>query len=1294
MACDIQYKGKVYTHATFMRMLHDGLLEDMARSKQIKIKGLTEQFIPPKTNDVKSQIAAISPATPEEAVMQYFATGGKINTVDMVTELGIGSVDNTGKVTIRPGGKSEFRRRIGLHSRNAPSIDGLWELISEEFPGREIDSQEFRNMVVSVLNNYDSRSSFVRHFEENYNAGNGQLYSSLAEKAEADFNRALAEQELESEEFDELLDEYEAIENDESIVSDEEYQELYSTVQEYANQLNNQEYEEEKRTNENVSSRRDQEGEATESIGGNQGPTQEEGGRGGRVTPPSKRTYQSDFSAKQTRKKILGRVYKSVSNGEVRDAIARHGLIRDVASEIISRDIADQIIEDIGLANAYSEAQKGTITGAPAALIMGKMQAYLRSKISPELTTNEQIELFDMIAEVAQAIDIIAVKGGQFNKALDWVYQDNPDHWSYEAMVERYVREGGELTDDIKKKFEQWAKLLEEKDKRIAELEEQRKRFEERLIIENIVEGSKRSRAATKGNKPRGRERIAQGLDKLNQAMGSTLMAVGDVRPEITDALVDIGMGLIEEGVATIENVIDKIRDYLKTNGKTVNLKDYAKSVFDKIERNSSTESLPGLRVPNALLYELYEEGYTDMDAIVGAVNALYPEYSERQIRDAISGYGRMINPTQDEIQLEINRMRRMMRLISGLEDVAAKKRPLRSGKQREKLDAEERALNKELREAMKELPMDEETLANQQKTALDSAKTRLSNQIEELELEIQRGEAIKKSKKTLQEDAELRELREQRDRLKEERDELLRDEEQETAKKLEQAKERARRRIEELKTKLENKDFAKKPAKTFTGDKELNDLRADKMAIQHDYDKERYKNELHQRDKWQKLRDNIIEMWNLPRIIKATGEMSWIFIQNGYYTFYYAIHNPKVLGQAFTNLYNAMASESKSQKMLGSLRANELYALMKDSKLSITEPDAKLSAREELSNSNWLNFIWDNVLGLPILIGSKVTSKLENPYKRWKALNIPLALERASVGYSNTLKVARFMDGVQMLEKQGIQFKDDPQAYKNVADVINTLSGRSTLYQGERAAKLLSAIFFSPRLWMSTLKVASPIAPIWYFSLADKSGSLGTKGKLSVAQKMAMTDFMTTFSLTAGVILAAAAYYNNDDDDDTEVNFDPLSSDFMTIRLGNTRIDPWRGMRPLVVLQTRLLLDSMSYSSGRKRGRTIELGLPYKSPSKGELMGRFVRNKLAPSASILYNGMTAYKKKVHGEVIKVDSYGNPLYTEEALYSNLYPIYAESLQELYEDQPETVATFLSMIGFIGVGVNTYGTDKK
>jgi len=197
-------------------------------------------------------------------------------------------------------------------------------------------------------------------------------------------------------------------------------------------------------------------------------------------------------------------------------------------------------------------------------------------------------------------------------------------------------------------------------------------------------------------------------------------------------------------------------------------------------------------------------------------------------------------------------------------------------------------------------------------------------------------------------------------------------------------------------------------------------------------------------------------------------------------------------------------------------------------------------------------------------------------------------------------------------------------------------------------------------------------------------------------ARKMAISDFSKFLGFTTGMVMMAAAKVNNDDDEKTSVEFDPRSTDFMKIKLGDIRVDPWGGMQQQVVLSARLIADAMmrmfpeSVSGAYKKdGKVMPLGVPYKTPTTGKLIGQQALNKLNPAADIVYNYMNT---QINKDGVRVDEFGNQYTIENELTEKFHPIFWGTAYELLADDPTALDGLLTFYAFFGGGVNQY--DKK
>lgn len=1058
---------------------------------------------------------------------------------------------------------------------------------------------------------------------------------------------------------------------------------------------------------------------------------------------------ETTTEGKVKKKKILTqRAYEAEIRPQVKKRLEEKGLLRELFSQQERSQQAADFIQEFGEDAAFTAVETFDVRGAMATSILAQLRKSANRQMAAlEATDTEQLdELAGRIADIDALAEREGYFGGEYIGQLGYEYQDVELGYNSEKQVERWETALGiKPTEEQLKEWRSRDKEIAELNKRAEEAEKRAKEAEEKLLIENIQESIAREKKAKAG-----KEYAQKALD-----------AIGKVRAKIKAnnyadvtgmvAIVDTGLATIEAAIkggmaitSAIEKGIRHIKSKLKEQGVDTWEKEdaFRKDVtqaFEEagIERQKATMKNNRVVIPHSIIRNLVEDGINNINDLTKAVQNIVkqdlPEVTERQVRDGITEYGKTVNPDPDVIEAQIRKMKRIGRIISGLEDIAKKKRPLRSGRQRDKLEADERAELKKLREAMKELPMDEETEAKELKTSLDAAKQRLRNQIEDLQRQIDTKEKVERSKKALPEDDELRELREQRDKKKEEFEQIfgnneLSDEQrlqnaikaveksideyerrikekdlepkqrstvaetpelkkvrerrdalkdelkklQDEAgiaerRRLDNAKKRAQARIDELQTRLKNKDFSKKVTKPVVADTELININAEKLRIKEEYDKEFYKAQLANRTKAEKIKDTLWELWGITRALRATGEMSFVGMQGLIQTIAHPIHAAK----AFRNSMRFIASEKKAEQWLREIKSQEWYPMLKESKLALTEPHAEITAREELFFSGWTNMFWDTI-GAPLkLAGDKA-------YNGWANANPFKALERAAVGYLDTIRVERFLDGVQILQEQGKDFQNNKQDYKDVADAINTMTGRASLGKAEMIAPQLAKIFFSPRNWASAIKTSTPYA-IYHF------------GKMTpTARKMAIYDFSKWIGVTTGMVMTAAAYYNNDDDEKTGVEFDPRSSDFMKIKVGTKRVDPWGGRIQMIVLQARLIMDAMKNS----KGKIIPLGTPYKAPTRKETLIKMATNKLAPSAAMVSKYLSTRWKKENGEKIRIDEFGEKYDLPEEIKSNLYPIYFDTVTDLLDDDPNAMDGLLTFLAFFGMGVQEYEEKQK
>jgi hypothetical protein len=1066
-----------------------------------------------------------------------------------------------------------------------------------------------------------------------------------------------------------------------------------------------------------------------------------------------------DESARTRGKALLNRAFEGAPDIELKEKIKALGLDYEIQSYETARKAAKEFVDQVGFYKAKDAVHKNMIDGGTAAFVWAELIDQINAEVANAQDTEDVDILQDIQRELLNEFDQRAREKGRFISALREVYQGSDFNYQVERQVQKYKdnNKNGVIPPEVEQKIKDLKEQLDAADKKIKQAERQAEKVKAQAAIGDIQESI--DREAKKKPEVTIKEKTKVIADKIRS--GKTTRP-GIFMSQTPGALA--WNGALEVAAKTVEasgtaaEAIVKGLNYISNTDWYKNLTSQDKAAADAAFTDhikKSTKKEPEIsvvdgviKIPHSIIRKYVENGATDIDELTQAIKEdmieEYPDITDRQIRDAVTKYGQVVNPNPEVIEAEIRKMKRIGRITSAMEDIAEKKRPLKSGAQRDAIEVEERKLMKELKAALAELPVDADAESNQLKTALDAVKARLNNQISDLTEEINSG--IKAAKaRGVEYDQEANDLMAERDRIKAIRDELFADPDGDMARKIERteraleraiedirnriargdigiskpdrvtspmieqfrsvmavyrehlkslrdaagiteeqrvksAKAAAARRIAELQDRINRKDFSKKVKKApVVADQELLALRAEKLRVQEEFDTLQYKNELANRSRAQKVLDVLGEIWGLTRALRATGEFSFIMIQMGKQV----LAHPVNAAKAFKTMFTHMFSQERTEEWERNLKLQDFYPELKASKLAITENNIKLSVREEAFINSWVSHIWDYI-GYPLKLASP------KAWDAWKAFNPTRFVERAGTMFMNQMRLERFLQGREMLKAQGKTIETHPDAYKNMADVINTLTGRATIGSAEMLAPKLSILFFSPRMWASQIKTSTPYAFIWLAQKGDK----GTY-KPSVAQKMAIGDMMKWMASTGAMVaftkLAWDALHDDDDEkDQLTVEMDPTSSNFMKIKCGNIVVDPWAGSAQQVTFFARMFYGTIKKASGE----ILPLGLPYKTSTRMELMITQIRNKMSPSAGLAYNALDARLKGKRGEYVKTDKFGQPYSLEDELIASTYPIFWDTIIDLHEDQPVTVQAFLDFLAFIGYGVQVQEDKKK
>jgi hypothetical protein len=164
---------------------------------------------------------------------------------------------------------------------------------------------------------------------------------------------------------------------------------------------------------------------------------------------------------------------------------------------------------------------------------------------------------------------------------------------------------------------------------------------------------------------------------------------------------------------------------------------------------------------------------------------------------------------------------------------------------------------------------------------------------------------------------------------------------------------------------------------------------------------------------------------------------------------------------------------------------------------------------------------------------------------------------ERAYVVGGNLLRV-NFMRDIAN-QRAGILTTD--KQWKDLGHVVNILTGEGDARRLLGMGPTLNAIFFAPRLFESRIRAFTDLF----------------NPKLSWAARRILAEHVGTFVGTNIGLLMALGMVPG-----VNVEWDKRSSDWLKVKLGNTRIDFWGGYLPIARLFVRLAQGEIKTQAGR----------------------------------------------------------------------------------------------------------------
>ena len=427
---------------------------------------------------------------------------------------------------------------------------------------------------------------------------------------------------------------------------------------------------------------------------------------------------------------------------------------------------------------------------------------------------------------------------------------------------------------------------------------------------------------------------------------------------------------------------------------------------------------------------------------------------------------------------------------------------------------------------------------------------------------------------------------------------------------------------------------------------------------------------------------DAVQQTAHLSRAMMTSIDLSAVLRQGGLAAYSHPILAQKAAGEMMKSIagadwQNLSVEEGRKAELasMEKLKNDPVVQFGMENGLDITESEGKLQSQEEAFMGRWVR------QG----IGKKGT-KLNTASK--VALEPVAASARAYTTFLNNMRASLFKQMVENLGRNGQVTADEA---KLLASYVNVLTGRSDFKYFNKAAAAVNAWFFAPRYVASRFQflgkgahllgqeVAAGVSPKMRASLEKKTSRR--------VRRLMLAEYSRTFIGAAtfiGSAVALGALLTDDDDDKPWVELNPLSPDFLKIRIGETRLDPMAGLSQVIVFSSRMWWGaSKSSVTGdiKKFGERGPIGIQHRA----DLGIRFLRTKAAPIPGAAWTVLTRDDEGKMTNVVGEEE--TPLSLTAGMFIPL------STREIYDAMkhrgiPQGVA--LSTLAVLGMGMNTYG----
>lgn len=469
-------------------------------------------------------------------------------------------------------------------------------------------------------------------------------------------------------------------------------------------------------------------------------------------------------------------------------------------------------------------------------------------------------------------------------------------------------------------------------------------------------------------------------------------------------------------------------------------------------------------------------------------------------------------------------------------------------------------------------------------------------------------------------------------------------------------------KRIAELQQRIADGDFEPRPRIPRALNEANQKAQYELAKAKEEFARYQFEDQLRKRSPLGKAFGAVGDTFNLARAVMTSFDLSAPLRQGGFIV----LGNPLRGLKGIAPMLRAFASAQAEFTAKSEIESRPNAPLYKKFGLELTGIGAgPLAQVEEAYASRWLN-------KLPAAIGGGLVRGSGRAYTSF--------LNRLRADSFDAM-VASLARGKEPTEAEG----------KAIARYINVATGRGPIGGRERAGEVMNTVFFAPRLVASRFQLLAGM-PMY-------GGSARTRRMIAKEYARFLTGVAVFMGLAAFALNDA-----EDDDDEPKISFDPRSASFGKIQSGNTFIDPLAGLAQVTTFLGRLITGETVSASGkvsplrqwgtltdlrRAMGEDIaahELNpdgmLGFGESSAADVIGRFIRTKLAPVPGAIVNSLSGS-----------NLLGEPVSPLDAAREMVTPMSFGDIAEAMEENGVPKGTALGLLVLFGMGVQTRNTEN-